>query len=106
MAENKSDKFPVNKQVLSVYAIALSHPAKVAILELLSEKGSMTCGEITERLPLAQASVSQHLKKLKMSGLIVRTKDGLKSIYSLEPTNIEQMRTLLYEMMNKLTNPL
>lgn len=106
MAENKSDKFSVNKQMLSVYAQALSHPAKVAILELLSEKESMTCGEITERLPLAQASVSQHLKKLKLSGLIIRNKDGLKSIYSLESTNIDQMRTLLYEVMNKLTNPL
>ena len=106
MAENKSDHFSVKKQRLSVYAQALSHPAKVAILELLSENGSMTCGEITGRLPLAQATVSQHLNNLILSGLVVRIKDGLKSNYSLKSHNIDQMRTLIYEVMNKLSNPL
>lgn len=106
MAENKSYQFTTREQKLSSYAEALSHPAKVSILELLAENGEMTCGEITNELPLAQPTVSQHLKKLKKSGLLSLRKDGLKSIYCLEEGSISEMRTAFYEIINKLSNPL
>jgi DNA-binding transcriptional ArsR family regulator len=106
MAENKSELFNDRRQRLSSYAEAMSHPAKVAILELLAQEGALSCGEITEQLPLAQPTVSQHLKKLKESGLILYSKDGLKSIYSLNGDSIDQLRNLVYELLNKITNPL
>lgn len=106
MAENKSYQFNLREQKLSGFAEAFSHPAKVAIMEQLAENGEMTCGEITNELPLAQPTVSQHLKKLKKSELVSLRKDGLKSIYSLNENSISEMRSLFYEIINKLSNPL
>jgi ArsR family transcriptional regulator, arsenate/arsenite/antimonite-responsive transcriptional repressor len=106
MAENKSHIFSADRQYLSGYCNALSHPARVAILELLAEQGRMTCGEITEILPLAQPTVSQHLSKLKQENLVTFEKEGLKSFYRINLPEIERMRGLFYGLINKVSNPL
>ncbi len=72
---------------VSKIAKALGHPARVAILELLSGK-ELTCNQIVEELPLAQATVSQHLKELKNSGLIDCKYKLPKSIYSIKKNNV------------------
>ena len=90
----------------SGYSDALSHPARITILEKLAELGVASCGELTGLLPLAQPTVSQHLKKLVDAGLIDRKKDALKSLYTLNEDAIQQYRTLSFELLNKLSNPL
>src|SRR5512141_2970980 len=66
---------------LAALARALGHPARVAILRFLASKGSCVCGGIVSSLPLAQATVSQHLKMLKESGLVEGEIDGPRVCY-------------------------
>lgn len=106
MAINKASSFSTRSQALSEYASALMHPAKVTILERLSLYGFQSCGELTDALPLAQSTVSQHLKSLTRSGLVIMETSGLKSNYSLNRDNVDEMKALLDELMNKLSNPM
>lgn len=84
MAINKKDSFEAIEIQLADFAKALSHPARVAILKTLAEKQMCICGEIVEVLPLAQATVSQHLKELKNFGLIKGEVEGAKSCYCID----------------------
>ena len=77
---------------------ALAHPARVAIVRFLREQGTCICGEIVEVLPLAQSTVSQHLKTLKEAGLVQGETDGPRSCYCLNPMALERLRALLGEL--------
>ncbi len=81
MAEAKHEKFSAADQKLAAVAKALSHPARIAILRTLARRGTCICGEIVAVMPLAQSTVSQHLKALKAAGLIVGEVEGPKSCY-------------------------
>ena len=68
-----TDKIPAyseNEILVAAFSKALAHPARVAILNLLAKQTNCFCGDIVEELPIAQSTVSQHLKELKESGLI------------------------------------
>jgi len=75
MAQNKKNEFVKSEVELAEFAKALSHPARVAIIKAIAERNSCVCGEIVEVLPLAQSTVSQHLKELLNAGLIQGTID-------------------------------
>ena len=75
---------PADEQ-LAELAKALGHPARVAILRQLAEEGECICGQIVSALPLAQATVSQHLKVLKDAGLVQGEIDGPRVCYALNP---------------------
>lgn len=83
MAVNKKAEFGTAENELADFAKALGHPARVAILKELARRQSCICGEIVEVLPLAQSTVSQHLKELLHAGLIQGTVDGVKSCYCI-----------------------
>lgn len=83
MAFNKKEEFSTKEQSLAAFAKALSHPARIAILNVLAKKNGCICGEIVEILPLAQSTVSQHLKELKNAGLVDGTIDGPRSCYCI-----------------------
>jgi ArsR family transcriptional regulator, arsenate/arsenite/antimonite-responsive transcriptional repressor len=70
---------------LARFAKALSHPARIAIVKLLASMDTCFCGEIVDELPIAQATVSQHLKELKDSGLIQGNIEPPKIRYCIEP---------------------
>lgn len=70
---------------LASLAKALGHPARIAILEVLNQQQACYCGDIVEVLPLAQATVSQHLKVLKEVGLIKGVIDPRSSCYCIDP---------------------
>lgn len=91
MASPKRDSFSIAENELAELAKALGHPARIAILRELARRQSCVCGEIVEVLPLAQSTVSQHLKELKAAGLIQGTVEGVKSCYCI---NWEKMRHL------------
>ena len=84
MATTKHDVFTAQEQHLSMLAKALAHPARIAILKTLAERGTCVCGQVVEVLPLAQATVSQHLKELKEAGLIKGEVDGPRMCYCLD----------------------
>lgn len=84
MALARKNEFS-NKDVQAAdFAKALSHPARIAILEVLAERGECICGELVSDLPLAQSTVSQHLKALKDFGLIKGETDGPRSLYCID----------------------
>jgi ArsR family transcriptional regulator len=81
---------------------ALGHPARLAIVDVLAARGSCVCGEIVQVMPLAQATVSQHLKVLKEAGLLRGTVDGPRSCYCLDPQALATLRALLDRRLGKL----
>ena len=83
MAIHKKDEFSKKENELSDFAKAISHPARVSILKVIAARKECICGEIVEILPLAQSTVSQHLKELLKARLITGTVDGVKSCYCI-----------------------
>jgi len=87
--------FTLTQQKLATVAKALAHPARIAILEVLRRRETCYCGDIVEELPLAQATVSQHLKVLKDAGLIQGTIDPRRSCYCIDAEGWAQAKALL-----------
>jgi len=80
---------------LASLAKALAHPARVKIIRLLVRESACICGDIVEALPLAQSTVSQHLKVLKEAGLIRGDVDGPRVCYCVEPRALRRLRALV-----------
>ena len=78
---------------VALLAKALGHPARVKILRVLLARGECVCGDIVDALPLAQATVSQHLKVLKSAGLIRGTIQGPRTCYGANPERLEAFRS-------------
>lgn len=97
--DNRPDLRPVEGNdadaELAELTKALGHPARVKILRLLSEKASCVCGELVDELPLAQSTVSQHLKVLKEAGLIRGEISGPRTCYCLEPRAVRRLKALI-----------
>lgn len=74
---------------------ALGHPARVKILRILVRRNACICGDIVEELPLAQSTVSQHLKVLKDAGLIRGDVDGPRVCYCIEPRALRRLKALV-----------
>jgi ArsR family transcriptional regulator, arsenate/arsenite/antimonite-responsive transcriptional repressor len=74
---------------------AVGHPARVAILRLLVRREACICGDIVDELPLAQSTVSQHLKVLKEAGLIRGDIDGPRVCYCVEPRTLRRLKALV-----------
>lgn len=91
----KTEDFTVKQNKLARFAKALSHPARVAILELLIKKQACVCGDIVDELPLSQSTVSQHLKELKEAGLIKGDIEGVKVCYCIDEKEWEQAKQYL-----------
>lgn len=100
MAINKKEEFETKEIELAELAKAISHPARIAILKTLAEKNMCICGEIVEVLPLAQSTVSQHLKELLSAGLIKGTIDGPKSCYCINWPAFEKFEKLFSRFFN------
>ena len=81
---------------------AESHPARLAILQTLAQRGSCICGEIVEVLPLSQATVSQHLKVLREAGLISGKVDGPRSCYCINTSTLQTLGQQLGQMFRSL----
>lgn len=102
MAINKKEVFEPELIELADLAKALSHPARIAILRTLAEKQVCICGEIVEVMPLAQATVSQHLKELKKAGLITGEVEGKKSCYCINWEALSRFSSITKELFQSL----
>lgn len=80
---------------LAQLAWAVAHPARVRIVRLLISREACVCGEIVAELPLAQSTVSQHLKILKESGMIKGEIDGPKVCYGINAERLDALKTLI-----------
>lgn len=86
---------------LALLAKALGNPARVRILRLLLAHGACYCGEIVEEIPLAQATVSQHLKVLKDAGLIVGEIDSLRTGYCASRERLLELHELVGDLLDE-----
>lgn len=71
---------------------ALGHPVRLAIVKALAERSCCCCADLCGRLPLAQSTVSQHLKVLRDAGLVSFRRDGVRSAYVLNPLAFQALR--------------
>src|SRR3989339_216059 len=92
MLNNKTEQFKKTQKELALIAKVLSHPARIAIIQILAEKKEIKTGNISDDLPLARSTVSQHLKILKKVGIIKGTIDGLKIHYCLDIKKLNDIR--------------
>lgn len=83
---------------LARLAKALGHPARVRILKLLIEKDRCIAGELSDELPLAASTVSQHLKLLKEAGLIKGEVDGPRRCYCVDRSVLKLLKTRIEEL--------
>lgn len=104
MATHKKEAFGQEEQALAELAKALAHPARIAILKELARRNSCICGEIVEVLPLAQSTVSQHLKELQQAGLIQGTIEGAKSCYCINRETFQRFEQMLESFFVKTAN--
>ncbi|HEY1115622.1 MAG TPA: metalloregulator ArsR/SmtB family transcription factor [Chitinophagaceae bacterium] len=102
MAIHKREEFGKTEQELAEFAKALSHPARIAILKVLAQRNECICGDIVDELPLAQSTVSQHLKELKNAGLVQGTIDGPRSCYCINWKAFEQFNSSMNTLFFKL----
>ncbi|MDP4280615.1 MAG: metalloregulator ArsR/SmtB family transcription factor [Bacteroidota bacterium] len=93
----RSTNYKEDEVQLAQFAKALSHPARIAILKLLASMDTCFCGEIVEELPIAQATVSQHLKELKDAGLIQGCIEPPKIRYCIERENWKKAQELFLD---------
>ena len=98
-SREKPDLRPVEgaeaDEELAQLAKAIGHPARVQILRLLVRREACVCGDIVDELPLAQSTVSQHLKVLKEAGLIRGEIDGPRVGYCIEPRTLRRLKSLV-----------
>lgn len=90
MALARKEDFPDKDMQLAEWCKALAHPARLAILKTLAERKECICGDLVIDLPLAQSTVSQHLKSLKEAGLVQGEVDGPRSRYCINRRNFER----------------
>ncbi len=98
-AADAPDQRPIEGEAadteLATLAKALGHPARVTIVRLLVRKNACVCGDLVDELPLAQSTVSQHLKVLKEAGLLRGDIDGPRVCYCVEPRTLRRLKALV-----------
>ncbi|WP_304130878.1 helix-turn-helix transcriptional regulator [Ignavibacterium album] len=100
MAVTKREEFTQEEIWLSDVAKAMSHPARIRILKILNETNSCIVGTLVDKLPLAQATVSQHLKELKRVGLIEGEIDGPKVCYCLNLKSLSKAKSAIDKLFS------
>ncbi len=103
MPLTKTENFKKTDVRLAEIAKALAHPARVAILRELARRNECVCGQIVDVIPLAQATVSQHLKELKEIGMIKGEVDGPRSCYCIDSGKMAELAAQLEEFLQTIT---
>jgi predicted transcriptional regulator len=92
MGLTKTEIFSDKQNKLAVMMKAIAHPARIAIIQQLLKANACICGDLVNELGLAQATISQHLKELKSSGLIKGTIEGTSVCYCIDSRAWKQYR--------------
>jgi len=103
MSTPKTELFHKDLQAAAQLFKALSHPARLAILNYLSEARICMTGDISNELPLSRTTVNQHLSELKNAGLIKGEISGVKMNYCLNTDKIEELNVRFSGLINKLS---
>ncbi len=94
LAPDAAEDLQVSEERFAELCKALGHPARVRILRLLLSVETCVCGDIVDRLPLAQSTVSQHLKVLKEAGIVEGVIDGPRTCYGVNREALAELKGL------------
>jgi ArsR family transcriptional regulator, arsenate/arsenite/antimonite-responsive transcriptional repressor len=94
MGITKTDLFTENQNYIATLAKAIAHPARVAIIEYLLKVNACICNDIVNELPLAQPTISQHLKELKNAGIIKGNIEGNAICYCIDENTFSKIQGL------------
>ncbi|MDQ7961049.1 ArsR/SmtB family transcription factor [Flavobacterium lindanitolerans] len=103
MGATKTEHFTDKQNQIATIAKALGHPARIAIIEYLAKVNECICGDIVNELPLAQPTVSQHLKELKNAGIIKGSIEGNTICYCIDEKTIEILNTYFSQIVQTVT---
>ncbi|SMP25829.1 ArsR/SmtB family transcription factor [Chryseobacterium profundimaris] len=104
MGVSKTDHFTDEQNNIAIIAKALGHPARIAIIEYLLKVDTCICGDIVNELPLAQATVSQHLKELKNAGLIKGNIEGTAICYCIDENTFSILKDYFSKIIVTVAN--
>jgi DNA-binding transcriptional ArsR family regulator len=99
MGITKTDSFTEKQNEIASITKALGHPARLAIIEYLAEVNKCICGDIVNELPLAQATISQHLKELKHANLIKGSIAGNAICYCINFDTLEYYQKYINQLI-------
>lgn len=102
MTYKKTEAFDDDLQELAEYSKVLSHPARLAVLQYLSDKKTCISGDITGEIPLSRSTVSQHLQELKKIGLIQGTIEGATVCYCIDEKEAKKCLALFDKFFKHL----
>ncbi len=102
MGATKTDHFTDKQNAIATLAKAMGHPARVAIIDYLLKVDSCICGDIVNELPLAQPTVSQHLKELKNAGLIKGEIEGTSICYCIDEKTFSKLQLFFDRIATKI----
>jgi ArsR family transcriptional regulator, arsenate/arsenite/antimonite-responsive transcriptional repressor len=108
MGATKTDFYTDQQNELAILTKALGHPARIAIIEFILKVNSCICGDIVNELPLAQPTISQHLKELKNAGLIKGNVEGNSICYCIDEKGFDKIKSFFehvtFHIEEKKTN--
>lgn len=104
MGASKSEFFSLEQNEMANLFKAMSHPARVAIVNYLLSVDACICGDIVNELPLAQPTISQHLKELKNANIIKGTIEGTAICYCINVETIQKIETYFSSITIQLKN--
>jgi DNA-binding transcriptional ArsR family regulator len=102
MGATKTEYFTDKQNSIAILNKALGHPARIAILEYLIKVNACICGDIVNELPLAQPTISQHLKELKNAGLIKGNVEGNSICYCIDEKAIGKLQDYFSNIASRL----
>lgn len=105
MGVTKSDLFTPAQNELAQVAKVFAHPARVAIIEYLLQSNTCINGDLVQELGLAQATISQHLRELKQSGIIQGTIEGVSVSYCINPQRWAEIKQTFNEVFDQFAGP-
>jgi DNA-binding transcriptional ArsR family regulator len=101
MGITKTEIFTEEQNQIALFAKVLGHPARVSILQHLFKINSCVCGDLVEQIGLAQPTISQHLKELKLAGLIKGNIEGTSVCYCIHQENWTKMKEKMFQFMDQ-----
>lgn len=102
MGATKTDFFTDKQNQVAIMAKAMGHPARIAIIEYLVKVDTCICGDIVNELPLAQPTVSQHLKELKQAGIIKGSIEGNAICYCIDEKALQKLQNYFENIATKI----
>ena len=102
MAFSKANEFSSDLVELSKFAKAIAHPARIQILQHLASRNTCICGDIVDELPLSQSTVSQHLKALKVAGLIQGKVEAPSICYCINEEKMVEIKKGINALFSKV----